>query len=328
VTRFNDLSDEVLLIVCGYLTPAHVIKTFLNYDDRMFSCISEYRDKMNLAKCSYADFQYFLKLLSLKQLRPSILILSNSKISTQIQIIINELSTYSLRFVHHLSLLECIVHDLDDIDLLIEIFDSLQSLIITESASHKNTWKIAYSTIETLRNSIFDNSFGALIELELSTFNGIILDKKLHVNKHLKRLTISLQKIDDLLILLDGLVPNLIVLNVTLCKAHTSKRSLLPQGWPRRYMYHLTEFQLITNKDVPFTFDHFKGIVMTLIKVHKFTLDVKQWTDNHQQFIEGYQIDMLIRQFMTQLRYFHCFIQTTNEIDIWVNNCHGSIKYF
>jgi hypothetical protein len=258
-------------------------------------------------------------LLTNKLLRPSTLILCNSKIPTQIQIFIEELSNISVNFVHHLSLLECTEDDFDDIDSFVEMFHSLQSLTITESASNKNKWQMEYSTIDILRNLIFDNLFDALTVLELSTINGIVLDKKLHPNKHLKRMTISLEKIDDLLVLLDGLVPNLMVLNVTLCKSHTGKRSPLPRDWPRRYMYHLIEFRLITNETVAFTFDHLKGIVMPLIKVHKFTLDIKQWNNNNQQFIESNQINTLIGQFMTQLRYFHCFIQTTNDIDIQVN---------
>jgi hypothetical protein len=328
LTRFHDLSDDVLLMICRYLSPIHVIKAFLDCDDRMFSCISEYRHYMNLSACSYTDLRYFLKLLADKQLRPSELILNNAKIPTQIRIFIAYMSNIDVRFVQHLSLLECTESDFDQIDSVKEKFHSLQSLTITESIFYSSKEPIASSTICKLRDLIFDNSFDLLTELELSTIDGIVLDKALHANRRLQRMNISLDKIDDLLVLFDGLVPNLIALDVTLCASHTSKRSPIPRDWPRRYMHHLIEFQLITNETVEFTFDQLKGIVMPLIKVQKLTLDIKQWNSNNQQFIEGDQIDALIGQVMTQLRDFHCFIQTSNGIDLPVINSNESIVYF
>ncbi len=53
-----------------------------------------------------------------------------------------------------------------------------------------------------------------LTKLELVTNNEMILSKSFPVNKNLKYLSIPLQSINDLYVLLDGLVPNLIVLNV------------------------------------------------------------------------------------------------------------------
>ena len=79
-------------------------------------------------------------------------------------------------------------------------------------------------------------------------------------------------------------------------------------------MYHLTEFRLTTDDDVTFSFDHLQAIVMPLIKLHKLTLYIKQWTNYNQQFL-----DTLIKQYITHLRYFYCFIQTTNDINIEVN---------
>ncbi|CAF3549627.1 unnamed protein product [Rotaria sp. Silwood1] len=71
----------------------------------------------------------------------------------------------------------------------------------------------------------------------------------------------------------------------------------------------------MTDKQVAFTFDHLRGIVMPLIQLEKFTLDVRQWISNDKQFVEGDQIEILISQFMPQLRHFHCFIQTGNSIN-------------
>ena len=41
VTRFEDLPDELLLAICRYLSPPHVLNAFLNCNSRMFRCISD-----------------------------------------------------------------------------------------------------------------------------------------------------------------------------------------------------------------------------------------------------------------------------------------------
>jgi len=67
------------------------------------------------------------------------------------------------------------------------------------------------------------------------------------------------------------------------------------------------------------TFDHLRDIVMPLNQVEKFTLDVQQWISNDNQFINGNQMDMLIRQYMPCLQHFHCCIRTMESIDQQVN---------
>jgi hypothetical protein len=132
-------------------------------------------------------------------------------------------------------------------------------------------------------------------------------------------LTISLQNVNDLFVLLDGFVPNLIVLNVTLCQSHGNKRLSLPRSWPNESMSQLIEFQLITNENIAFTFDQLRDIVKPLSQLDKFTLYIGKWISNDQQFIDGNQFEMLIHQFMPQLHHFHCSIKTMSDIDMQVN---------
>jgi len=173
--------------------------------------------------------------------------------------------------------------------------------------------------IQNLRDLIFNNSFLMLTKLELTMNNGIILDKQLCPNEHLKQLTISLHNINDLYVLFDGLMPNLTILNVTLCQSNVCKRSSLPKSWPRQLMSNLIEFQLIINENIPFTFDQLHDIVMPLNQINQLTLYIKQWVNNNQRFIEGNQLEMLIDQFMPQLHRFHFSIKTKDDIDMKVN---------
>jgi hypothetical protein len=217
-----------------------------------------------------------------------------------------------------LSLLECTEQNFHCLNLYLEKFKTLKSLHIVQSASNEAEWAMKYLIIERIRNSILNNSFDMLIELELTINGGIILDKHLYPNEHLKQLTITLQNISDLYILFDGFAPNLIILNITVCQPDVYKRLSLPQSWPRQFMSHLVEFQLITNENVALTFDQLRNIVMPLIKLNKLTLIVRQWISNDQQFVQGNQLQMLIHQFMLQLHHFHCSIMTMNNIDMQV----------
>jgi hypothetical protein len=323
VTRFDDLPDEILLIICRYLNPAHVLQAFFNYNNRMFSCISDYRQNINLTQCSFTDVQYFLRLITNEHLRPSTLTISNVRMPTEVKNFANACHSsakFHPNYVRHLSILECTFLDIQDIQSYVGKFTSLQSLRIVESAtSDGNHFSVRYAPTDMLRYLMFNLAFNTLIELQLSSNAGIVLDKQLYPNEHLKRLIISLQKIDDLFILFDGLAPNLIVLNVTVCLSDVCKRSLVPRASSHRFMSHLIEFRLTTNENVTMCFDHLRGIVMPLNQLEKFTLDVKQWISNDQPFVNGNQIDMLIRQCMPRLRHFDCFIQTINDIDMQVN---------
>jgi hypothetical protein len=110
ITRFDDLSDELILMMCHYLTPVDVIKAFYDYSCRLFRCIDRYRKHINLTRCSYNDFQYFMEQFRSKRLLPSTLIVSNAFVSSQIDNLIkvydNRKSNFGL-YVDHLSLLDC-----------------------------------------------------------------------------------------------------------------------------------------------------------------------------------------------------------------------------
>jgi len=222
-------------MICHYLTPMHVLKVFYNYDNRTFSCISNYRQNIDLTKYSYSDLQVFLPLFIEGYFRPTTLTVSNNRLPTQIKIFYDAcnlpLYFYS-NDVRHLSLIECTNGiNLHNITSLVKKFKSLQSLCIVESASNENNQFSDYDIVKKLSDFMLNK----LVELELSVNEGIILNKQLHQNEYLKKLTISLQKFNDLFVLLDGLVPNLVVLDITICQTDTCKQSSISQCWPHNF---------------------------------------------------------------------------------------------
>ena len=84
-TRFEDLPDELMLAICRYLSPPHVLNAFLDCNSRMFRCISDYHTHINLTNWSYTDLQSIRGLINSKRLVTSVLTLSNSMFSQQIE---------------------------------------------------------------------------------------------------------------------------------------------------------------------------------------------------------------------------------------------------
>jgi hypothetical protein len=304
VTRFDNLPDELFLAICRYLSLAHVLNAFLDCNNRTFRCISDYRTNMNLAKWSYTDLQSILDPIDSKRLM----------ISDQIQYLSSEKSSLKLscfEHVHRLSMLDCTQYDIFSLYQILPNFPRLQSLRIVDCAS--NDYK---SNVNLLRDWLCDLIFDSALDAPLTTIQlminiGIILSKQIVPNKRLTHLSLSPKTIDDLVL-------NLIVLNVTLCDARVSSRSLLPPRWPHYSMSHLTEFRLTTKENVKWKLEYLHGIVMPLGQLHTLSLDVENWTSDDNQFPQGNQIQTIIDQYLPHLRYFYCNIQAKRHVNMEV----------
>ena len=221
------------------------------------------------------------------------------------------------RTIHHLSLSGYTENVIYQLPFFLKKFKSLQSLNISQFISYENSSSINDTINGTFHQSIF-NSFTTLTQLDLITMNGIILDKQLRPNYSLTRLSISLHDINDLYILLDGLVPNLHFLYVILCETNVNKQSLLPPNWANQSMSHLNEFKLMTNPKVAFTFDQLYHIITPLNQLEKLTLIILQWHSEDNCFIKSEQVEMLMAKFPPKLRCFNFTIQTDADVNMEV----------
>lgn len=146
---------------------------------------------------------------------------------------------------------------------------------------------------------------------------GVIRGKYLRSHVSLRYLTIVLNEINDLYILLDGLVPNLITLSVIICEQSIDEQIPLPKSWPHQSMSSLKKFDLKVNGIVKFTYKYLCNIVIPLINVTSLTLQIENYVhSNSEQFI---QWDALFEQFLPQLKDFNCSIWTSDTIDIQAN---------
>ncbi len=88
-------------------------------DKRLFSCISEYHQKIDLTKCSCREFNYYMILFQTKRIHPRTIIVSNVQLIKQIEIFLERIIpsiTYHLDSIYHLSLLECPIDKLFSIN--------------------------------------------------------------------------------------------------------------------------------------------------------------------------------------------------------------------
>ena len=259
--------------------------------------------------------------MSENMLHPSKLTLSNAQMSDQIRIFLNRCNcstTFPPITLQHLSLLECTTDIRYKASSFLSKCQSLKSLTIIEPTSTENRASLVSTYSDMFRQSIF-YEWNTLTELVFTTNSGIIFSKKVPPNSWLISLTISLQTITDLYVLLDGVVPNLRFLRVTVCQSDTNEGLTLPDDWPRHSMAHLNELYLTTTEKVPFTLDHLRQIAATVKPIQALTLAIAQWTSNNENFIEGHQLEMIMEEFLPQLHRFHCFIQTTTIIHIQVS---------
>ena len=247
-TQFEDLPNEIVLLICRYLTAAEVLDAFVDRNERFLSCLSKYRQNIDFTKCSYRDFQVLLMMLILNVFQSSTLTVSNVQIPTQLEIFHNlchRAIQFHLSDVYQISLLEWVESNLYKTPLSLKRFPSLRSLQIVQSRSEKSYSSMNCSINREFRRSLF-NSFDTLTELELTTNDGIILHKQFSSNERLKSLIISLQNINDLDILLDGLAPNLNVLHVTICQSNIYVQTIIIATILAKSMYVLFEGILIS----------------------------------------------------------------------------------
>ncbi|CAF4666385.1 unnamed protein product, partial [Rotaria sp. Silwood2] len=265
------------------------------------------------------DMQYIFTEFLARRILPSSLIISNKMIPNQIRTFfstkLTAMECSDCTHVQQLSLIDYNRSEMGMINWHLKPFSSLQSFCLVENMS-KNNYPMTHFTHELLREIVFGMQFTKIIEIELIVNDGIILDKQLHSNLLLKRLTISLRIIDDLFVLLDGLVPNLIEVDVTLCTDHVSRRLLLPFKSNIFPMVHLTKFRLTTKQEVEMRYEYFFNIVKFLSQIDTLIIDIKNWTHPDYMFVHGHQLEMIIDQFMPRLQHFHCHIRTECYIDM------------
>jgi hypothetical protein len=140
VTCLLDLPDEMLLIICRYMSTFDILHCFYtpeNPNMRLHCLISDYYTKINLGAMPYNQLSYFINLFndSNNLLRPESLILTNQYISCLIEhyfsLIPKDITKSILVNLLNLTLFDCSSGDIQIIDNHYKDLEKLESLHIT-----------------------------------------------------------------------------------------------------------------------------------------------------------------------------------------------------
>lgn len=151
-----------------------------------------------------------------------------------------------------------------------------------------------------LNQFLFDEKFRSLKRIFLEIDCGFNLNKSLIVHEHLRNVDLILQTIDDLFILLDGLIPNVEIIIIRLClkKLFLKDKSHSTTTFRHR---HLIDFTLIDlHGDV--TMDDIETIIYFMPNLNKLTLSIHDTFDC--RFFHGTYVESVFNKYLPNLRQF------------------------
>jgi hypothetical protein len=148
VTCLLDLSDEIILLICRYLSQYDILYSSFYTPEmpnmRLHCLISDYYTKINLGSITYDQFNYFLNLFNRTDypLRPESLRLNNENISYLIEhyffLMSNEIIQSIFINLINLNLIDCCSSYLRIIDRSYKDLSNLQYLHITIRKSNQS----------------------------------------------------------------------------------------------------------------------------------------------------------------------------------------------
>ncbi|CAF4225049.1 unnamed protein product [Rotaria sp. Silwood2] len=231
VTCLLDLPNEILLMICRYLSIYDVLHCFYTPEkpNSYLHCwVHDYYKKINLSLMTLVKCDYVFNLFyhSDNLLRPKLLILSNEyRFSSNghyfFHLPDNIIQSVLLQLTH-LTLINCTSTDLHSIKKYYKDSTKLECLYVINPKRDTNIDKCD----QLFNELLFTGQMCTLHTVTLESLNGLSLYRYLKPHQGLRHFNIILQTIDDLYILLNGLVPNIETLMVQL------RQSRLSIPWP------------------------------------------------------------------------------------------------
>ncbi|CAF1258387.1 unnamed protein product [Rotaria sp. Silwood1] len=301
VTCLLDLPDDILLMICRYLSTYDVLHCFYTPErlNSNFHClVYDYYTKINLGSIAFDKRDYLFNLFSHPNnpLRPKSLILNNEHgfylDKHYFFSLHNNIIQSVLINLTHLTLINCTSTDLNIIKNYYKDFTKLEYFHATvhECSTKSELSHIDQSDIP-FNKLLFAGRMCTLHIVIFETFYGLSLYKTLKPHQSLRHFNIVLQKIDDLYILISGLVPNIETLIVQLRESGLSTR-YRPQcqvSCPRLIDFTLLESSTNIN------LDDIESILGYMPNLRKLTLSIRDTPDS--RFTEGSTMEhMLMKQ--------------------------------
>ncbi|CAF1587533.1 unnamed protein product [Rotaria sp. Silwood1] len=228
-TCFLDLPNEILLMICRYMSTPDILHCFYTPETpnmRLHCLISDYYTKINLDAITFDKCNYLINLFDSSNylLQPESLKLSNEHVSCLITHYFSSISQKIIEaiFVNlkDLTLIDCLPDDLYTIDQHSKHLTKLQYLHVT-FRKFKQDFDISYvgKNDIIINRLLFSGQMCTLHTIKIELNNGLSLYKCLIPHQSLRHVQIILRTIDDLYILLNGLIPNVETMIVQLSQS-------------------------------------------------------------------------------------------------------------
>jgi hypothetical protein len=206
------LPDEVILIVCSYLSQFDILQALNDLNYRLNCTISDYRKHLHLTKISIDQFNSVCQMLLQSSLGMTMrsIVLSNEKlVLKQLLLFEKQMRPVELN-LPNLEALTINSQSAKGLDLLLRkilCFQTLKELELGRTSSYCYMDKFDTSANDFLNIVMTEkNKFQKLIfHSLLFSVNGVALRSKDHcINETLTHLTISIKTTDDLILIIHG----------------------------------------------------------------------------------------------------------------------------
>ena len=222
---FEQLPDELLLMICSYLSSYDILKSFNDLNYRLNCTISQFRQNLDLRSLNLRQFNRYCKLIRFSfgnQIRS--LILSNAVPSVRQLVLFRRQIEPFEQILLNLERLTLIDHYDDELDLYLPLINQLYCLKELKINFIKNRNE---STLTTFLSQILTNNFIIFDQLPKRRKRNPLTLEKLSLtgtgylkltpicNDTITHLTIEIENLDDLLEIFHGF-DNLKYLNVNI----------------------------------------------------------------------------------------------------------------
>ncbi|CAF1319903.1 unnamed protein product [Rotaria sordida] len=311
ITCLLDLPDEILLIICRYLSSYDILYAFytpLKSEQRLHRMILNHRTRIKIDGIKINEYNYLSKLFSHSKvpLRPKSLILNNEHVTCLTYYYFSstpeDVIRSMFRNLEHLTLTNCSHKDLQYLNKYIENLTELQYLHIVVQRPDANENMDDLETCNILFNQLLFNKkqISSIHTIDYKIYNGLLLSESLRFHNNLQNVNLVLQTIDDLYILLNGLVPNVQKMIIKLCQAR-----IVPCYYPQSIRWicsRLIDFTLFESS-IKFIVDDMKSIFAYMTNLTKLTLSIHDTFD--PLFCHGPTIESILNEYLPHLLQFH-----------------------
>ena len=222
MTTFEDLPDEILLLICRYLSQLDILDSFSNLNKRYTKTITFYRENIFLSHLTSNELEHFLTdHLSTFASNVISLYVNNSSMLNLGKIFEEKFDKIDQQFsrLTRLDFHQIDIETLENLSWRFNTMNYLRELNIDLTNDRLSSMPVQFD--EFLCGKLFSssNSFQCLtLNLDEYRFH---LHSFTQISEQLHSLTISVKHLNDLLVLFDHL-PNLEQLNITIGCSHPS----------------------------------------------------------------------------------------------------------